>query len=99
MKFAIFLGENDKVNGILRAFSEIFMEFCDNNPIEYQRFKRQMIALGAVGYYLSDDDYTKYEKPVVKKIENWIDDKNKVIDIGQILTAFAKLIIGRSKIL
>ena len=94
LKYAIFDGNAKEVKGIIDAYPEILkqlsadeacsiMEFSAIHPIKYKRQIRKLIAFGKVGYYLDDTSYIKYEKEIVEEIEEWINESNPVVNVGQ----------------
>ena len=58
------------------------MSFCNNHPLEYRKFGSQLLALGAVAYYLSDDAFSKYEAVVVEGIKNFAENENSIFALG-----------------
>lgn len=93
-KFAIFFGKEKEIKGVQASYPEVLtklnadeavsiMEFCSNHPIQYKRLSIQMLAFGAVGYFLDDKYFEKYENSIVSKIYDWLDSENPVLDIGK----------------
>lgn len=94
LKFTIFNGNSKEAQGIIDAYPEILkrlsadearsiMEFSTIHPIKYKRQIRKLLAFGKVGYYLDDTSFAKYEKEIIEEIEEWINDSNSVVNIGQ----------------
>lgn len=94
LKFAIFAGDSKKIERIQDSYPEILndmnekyaaeiMGFCSNHPVLYRRISSQLVAFGAVGYYLNDSDYTKYEQEIISIVREWLKNKNSTIAIGQ----------------
>lgn len=92
-KFAIYEGKGKEIekikdsypeilNNLTHADAELIMEFCSNNPIKYKQFISQLLAFGAVGYYLNDEAYKKYENIIVHGIKDWLSEANPIIAIG-----------------
>lgn len=93
-KLVIFLGKEKEITGIQNSYPEILnnltskeaasiMDFCMNQPIEYKRLNSQLLAFGAICFFLDDDLYTQYEESIVSGISDWIECKNHVVAIGQ----------------
>ncbi len=69
-----FLQEKKKeIKGIQDSYPEVLnnltadeaksiMDFCLNHPIKYERLSSQLLAFGAVGYFLDDKCYEFHEK-------------------------------------
>lgn len=82
-KFAIYFGKDKDITGIQESYPEVLnnltskdaesiMEFCSNHVIMYERFNSQLLAFGAVGYYLDESSFEKYEKLILEEIKEWI---------------------------
>lgn len=93
-KLAVFTGNHKEVEGLQRVHSKLLsnlssddaeelMSFCSIHPIKYKCTINKMRAFGAVGYYLSDDVYSKYEKEFTEMIDDWFEDENSVVWIGE----------------
>lgn len=93
-KLAIFSAKEKEIKGIRNSYPDLLndlnskeaisiMKFCENHPIEQQRFNSQLLAFSAVGYYLSDKDFDYYNKYIVDKIIEWLNSENPTISIGQ----------------
>lgn len=94
LKLAIYAGKEKEIKGIQDSYPEILnnmtakdaeeiMAFCNNHPVEYERISSQLLAFGAIGYYLGDSDYEMYEGQIISIIKKWLNDENSVIAIGQ----------------
>lgn len=93
LKLAIYEGKEKEIKGILDSYPEILnnlnamdaitiMKFCDNHPVRHERLISQLRAFGTVGYYLSNEDYEKYETLLLDKIKEWLNDSNSTTFIG-----------------
>lgn len=93
-KLAIFAGKESEIKGIQDSYPEVLnnlnaneaasiMEFCSNQPISYQKINNQLLAFGAVGYFLDDKSYEGYEKSIVEGIKSWLNDDHSVVAVGQ----------------
>ena len=93
-KLAVFSGNEKEIKGIQDSYPEILnnmtsseavsiMEFCSNHPVKYKRSSSQLLAFGAVGYFLDDKKYEYYEKLLVGEIKAWLSNDNPVVFIGQ----------------
>ena len=93
-KLAIFNGNEKEVKGIQNSYPEVLnnlnadealsiMDFCSNHPIKYKRFSSQLLAFGAVGYFLDDKAFERYEKFIVAEIKDWLSSDNSIVAIGQ----------------
>lgn len=91
--FSVFLGKEKEIKGIQEAYPEVLnklnsydalkiMMFCNNHSIEYKKINSQLLGFGAVGYYLSDEDFNKYENEIIDKIESWLNSDNPSTSIG-----------------
>ena len=93
-KIAIYKGKEKEVRGIQDSYPELLnnlsaedaeriMLFCNNQPINYKRLISLLVAFGAVGYYLNDADYQKYETIIINEIKEWVNDEKRVILVGE----------------
>lgn len=93
LKLAIFTGKENEVKKVTNSYSEILnnmdhkdaleiMEFCENQPIKYKRTITKLLAFGVVADYLSDNDYKKYEDQIIALINEWLNEENIVIAVG-----------------
>ena len=93
-KLAIFSGKEKEIKGIQESYPEVLnnlnadeaesiMEFCINHPIKYIRLRCQLMAFGAVGYFIDDKDFEHYEKNIVSEIKSWLSSDTSVVSIGQ----------------
>lgn len=93
-KLVIFSGKSKEIKGIQDSFPEVLnkltaeeaesiMEFCLNHPIWHQRLSSQLLAFGAVGYFLNDKDFELHEKSLIGEIKTWLQSDNVVVAIGQ----------------
>lgn len=93
-KLAIYAGKEKEIKGIQDSYPEILnnltadeaasiMDFCLNHPIKHKRLSSQLLAFGAVGYFLDDKCYNAYEKNIVGEIKSWLNRDFSVVAIGQ----------------
>ena len=93
LQFAVFAGKEKEIKGLQDSYPEILnqltaddaiavMNFCSNHPLKHERISSQLLGFGAVGYYLNDGDYAKYETLIVDEIKAWLNSDVPVIDIG-----------------
>ena len=93
-KLAIFAGNEKEIKGIRDSYPEVLtkltanealsiMDFCLNHPIKYERLNSQLLAFGAVGYFLDDKCFEHYKKSIVSEISAWLNSDNSVVFIGQ----------------
>lgn len=93
-KLAIFAGKEKEIKGIQDSYPDVLnkltsneaasiMDFCLNHPIKYKRLSSQLLAFGAVGYFLDDKSFEYHQKAIVKEIKSWLSSDNPVIAIGQ----------------
>lgn len=93
-KLAIFAGKEKEIKGIQDSYPEVLnnltsdeaksiMNFCLNHPIGYKRLSSQLLAFGAVGYFLDDKGFEYYEKIIVDEIKSWLSNDTSVVSIGQ----------------
>lgn len=93
-KMAIYEGDKKEVDRIKETYPEVMnnldaqdalaiMEFCNNHRVKYKKLNSQLIAFGAVGYFLSEEHFREYELLIVKEIKNLIKDENAVFILGQ----------------
>lgn len=93
-KLVIFAGKSKEIKGIQDSYPEILnklsapeaasiMAFCSNHPIKYQRLSSQLLAFGAVGYFLEDKDFEHYKNALVGEIKTWLQSDDSVMAIGQ----------------
>lgn len=94
LQLAVLAGNEKEINNLQSSYPEILnqmmaddaaviMDFCNNNPIPYKRLISQLLGFGAVGYYLSDADFQKYEMLIVKGIKEFLNNDKPVIFVGQ----------------
>lgn len=93
-KLAIFAGKEKEIKGIQDSYPDVLnkltsneaasiMDFCLNHPIKYKRLSSQLLAFGAVGYFLDDKSFEYHQKAIVEEIKSWLSSDNSVIAIGQ----------------
>lgn len=93
-KLAVFEGKEKDIKQIQDTYPEILnqlnndeavsiFEFCFNHPLKYQKQSAQLKAFGAVGYFLDDANYAKYEKIIIGIIQAWLDHPEYFGIIGQ----------------
>ena len=93
-KLAIFAGKEKDIKGIKNSYPEILnkltsdeaasvMAFCLNHPLTNKRLSCQLSAFGAVGYFLNDETFAKYQKTIVEEIQSWLNSDTAVLSIGQ----------------
>lgn len=93
-KLAVFAGNEKEIKGIQNSYPEILnkltsdeaasiMDFCLNHPIKYKRLNSQLLAFGAVGYFLDDKCFEHHEKAIIGEINTWLNSENPVVFIGQ----------------
>lgn len=93
-KLAIFAGKEKEIKGIQDSYPEVLnnltadeaksiMDFCLNHPIKYKRLSSQLLAFGAVGYFLDDKYYESCEETIIGEIKSWLSSDNPVVAIGQ----------------
>lgn len=94
LKYAIRTGKEKEVSGIQNTYPEILgklsekdaeniMQFCSHHPIYYKRVQRQLLALGTIGYYLSEEAFKTYESQIINLIFSWLEDEHATVAIGQ----------------
>ena len=93
-KLSIFDGNEKEIKGIQNSYPEVLnnltcdeatsiMDFCLNHPIKYKRLSSQLLAFGAVGYFLDDTCFAKNEKSIIGEIQSWLSCPDSVVSIGQ----------------
>ncbi|MGN0487864.1 MAG: hypothetical protein ACI4HO_01225 [Ruminococcus sp.] len=93
LKLAVFTGNHKEIEGVQRANSKLLCNlssddaeeliwFCSVQPIKHKRITSKMRAFGTVGYYLSDEAYSKHEEDFIKMVDGWFDDDKSVVRIG-----------------
>lgn len=93
-KLAIFVGNEKEIKGLQNSYPEILnkltsdeaasiMDFCVNHPIKHKRLKSQLLAFGAIGYFLDDKCFEHHEKTIIGEINTWLNSDNHVVFIGQ----------------
>ena len=93
LKLAIFTGKESEVKKVINSYPEILtnmdykdaleiMEFCENQPIRYKRTINKLLAFGVVADYLSDNDYKNYVDQIVTLINEWLNEENIIIAVG-----------------
>lgn len=68
--------------GLTENDANKIMRFCHTNTISHKFFVSQLVAFGAVGYYLSDIDFELYENEILKGVNEWASAKNVNTYIG-----------------
>lgn len=93
-KLAIFAGKEQEIRGIQDSYPEVLnkissseassiMDFCLNHPIRYKRLSSQLLAFGAVGYFLDDKCFEYSEKLITNEINTWLASDTSPVFIGQ----------------
>lgn len=94
LKLAVFTGNHKEIEGLQRANSKLLsnlssdnaeelIKFCSIQPIKHKRIKSKMRAFSTVGYYLSDENYIKYEEDFINIVDDWFDNDKSVVWIGE----------------
>ncbi len=89
-KLAIFNGTEKEIKGIQNSYPEVLnnltcdeatsiMEFCRNHPIKYKRLNSELLAFGAVGYFLDDKRFEEKEKYIIGEIHAWLNAPNYTV--------------------
>ena len=93
LKYAIYLVKEKDVHALRELCPEVInclsadeaagiMEFCNNHPVEHDKFNSQLLGFGTVGYYLEDSVFEAYKIQLLKGMIQWIQDINKSFDTG-----------------
>ena len=93
LQLAVFDGKEKDVEGLQNIYPALLtqmtaddassiMDFCNNHPLEYRKFDSQLLAFGAVAYFLSDDSFSKYETIIVNGIKSFVNNEKAVLSIG-----------------
>lgn len=93
LKYTILSGNDKEVDGIINSYpeilgklseddAEVIMDFCSHHPIYYKRVQHQLLAFGAVGYYLSDSKFAYYESETENIINTWLNEEGSIVFIG-----------------
>lgn len=93
-KLAIFAGEEKEIKGIQDSYPEVLtnltsdkaasiMDFCLNYPIKYKRLNSQLLAFGAVGYFLDNKSFKHHEKSIIAEIKSWLSSDDSIVFVGQ----------------
>lgn len=93
LQLAVFAGKEKEIKGLKDSYPEILnnmtasdaiaiMDFCNNHPVKHKKTSSLLLGFGAVGYYLNDSDYAKYEAIVVDEIRAWLDSDILIADVG-----------------
>lgn len=66
------------------SFEKVFRLYSITNtlPIKIEKDLAKLTILQYIGYYLSNEDYSKCENEVFDIADNWIIDKNHVVTLG-----------------
>ena len=92
-KFSIYTGNQSEfkrlensypevLNNLTASDAEDIMKFCSNQPIYHDKIKAQLRALNAIGYYLDDVSFQKYQNSIVNEIKSWLTEENLNFDFG-----------------
>lgn len=106
LKFAICSSDEKKVEGIERSYPDIvnrlssveaklIMEASNAHPVFYKRFGVRLLALKAVGYFLTDDDFIFYKSTITKDIDTWLDNSARPLRCGERLLSTCEAIYER----
>lgn len=93
-KLAVYSGKKKEITAIQTSYPEVLnsltaqdavkvIDFCNNHPIWHDRVKSQLLAFGAVGYFLSDDHFKQYETILLGEIKKWLKDGKALTVIGE----------------
>ena len=93
LKFEVYEGKEKAIKALQDSYPEILnnmaaddanliMEYCNNHTIKHRRLISQLLGFGAVGYYLSDEQFSKYESLIIQEINDWLNDENSVFIVG-----------------
>lgn len=92
-KLAIFARNEKEVDKLQKSYPEILsmltsdeavsiMDFCLNNPIKKDRLNSQLLAFGAVGYFLDDQSFKKHQSFIFGEIDKWLNSGDLDISFG-----------------
>lgn len=93
LMYEVYNGKESEVANILNSYPEILnnmtseealkiLEFCDNHPLEHNKVISQLVAFGAVGYYLDENKFNYYCNRLISKIKDWLEDETPTYAIG-----------------
>lgn len=93
LQLTVFAGKEKEIAKIRDSYPELLnqmnaaaaaeiMAFCANHPLPHRRFDSQLIGFGAVGYYLSDIDFKKYEALIIDGIRSFLKSESHIVSVG-----------------
>lgn len=93
LKIEVYEGKEKEIKALQDSYPEILnnmsaddatsiMAYCNNHTIQYRKFISQLLGLGTVGYYLSDEQFSKYESLIIEGIKEWLSDEKSIVIVG-----------------
>lgn len=93
LKETVFEGSHKDIDKIYRTFPDIssnlnandaleIYDYCNNHTQYYKNLESRMRALSAIGYYLSDEDFTEISTEIISEINKWFDMEEPVVTLG-----------------
>ena len=93
LQLAVFDGKDKEIEKIRDSYPELLnkmsaedaseiMNFCSNHPLPHRHFVSQLRGFGALGYYLNDEDYKKYEALIIGEIKAFVENESHIISLG-----------------
>lgn len=93
LKISISKGNKNEIKGYINLFNDILgkmndsdsleiYKFCTSIPNKYQQDIAKFEAIKYLGYYFSNDDYENISKELIELIENWFDDSDCPVELG-----------------
>lgn len=73
---------NPGSNFINASDADEIWEVTDTIFIPYSRFRAKLLAWGQLCHYFSEASFQRITDEMVAQIQNWILDKNKIVDLG-----------------
>lgn len=94
LKEVVYSGNSKEISNIDRLCPDLLVklnekeakeiyDFCNNIPIKYIQLKRKLQAMGIVGYFLNDDDFTRYSSELIDEINKWLDADNPIFSVAE----------------
>lgn len=101
LKTTVYLTNKNDMERILRKHNNIFAQinskdvedillFSSKHPNKITSKKNQLLALSYLGYYLEDDVYDKYKGKIEQDFNEWLNDPNKNVSLGNFYFKCAK---------
>nr|WP_146139647.1 hypothetical protein [Lysinibacillus timonensis] len=96
IKMSMLTDDSKKITQYITYYNNIFgkmnskdsmeiYKFMNSNPIKEERLKSRLEVFKHLGYFFNDVDYKQISGELVKEIFEWIENENRVVQLGDLI--------------